>query len=284
MSVDASKLVIPGHGTVFTAPPNTIPPSNPLDVFTLQGQPSPWTNLGHTSKANTIAFTKEGGEKESIHTFLADAVRTTTAAITWGVTIPALQFDADNLNLAFNGKFNPSTGGYIVATAEPVEAALFLYFADTTGSLGFWIPNTVISLGDAPSIDTTQFLELQLAASIQSAANEIIPAVGDRAGVFEIFKSGLTPLHTGWSVSVDGVPTGGTFTLSINGDATDPLAYNADAEDIETELQSIVGAPAATVTGAGPFTVTFPDAVSLTGDGGSLTGGTDPDVTVTATA
>lgn len=193
MSVDATTLVIPGHGTVFHAPVNTAPPANPLEAFDLQTDgPSPWTNLGHTSKQNTIAFTKEGGEKESIDTFLADAVRTTSSSVTWGVTVAALQFDADTLDLAFNGEFDPATGGYTVATPAPLSAALFLYFQDTTGSVGFWIPNTEVSLGDAPSVDTAQFLELPLAISILSAASSAIPSVNGRAGVFQIFKTGLT--------------------------------------------------------------------------------------------
>lgn len=194
MSVDATTLVIPGHGTVFHAPVNTLPPAAPLGVagFNLQADgPAPWKNLGHTSKQNTIAFTKEGGEKESLDTFLADAVRVTTGSTTWGVNIAALQMDEMNLDLAFNGDFDPATGGYTVATPAPIQAALFLYFQDTTGSLGFWIPNTEISLGDAPSVDTAQFFELPLSVSILAASNSIIPAINGRAGAFQIFKTGL---------------------------------------------------------------------------------------------
>lgn len=192
MSVDATKLVIPGHGTVFHAPVNTAPPQNPLEAFNLQADgPAPWINLGHTSKQNTIAFTKEGGERETIDTFLADAVRESTSSTSWGVTIAALQFDQDNLDMAFNGDFDPATGGYTVATPAPIEAALFLYFQDTTGSVGFWLPNTTVALGDAPSVDTAQFLELPLSVSILSASNDVIPSVNGRAGAFQIFKSGL---------------------------------------------------------------------------------------------
>lgn len=195
MSVDATKLVIPGHGTVFHAPVNTPPPALPLAPgtgFNLQTDgPEPWLNLGHTSKQNTIAFTKEGGERESIDTFLADAVRESTSSTSWGVTVAALQFDQDNLDMAFNGDFDPATGGYTVASPAPIEAALFLYFQDTTGSVGFWLPNTTIALGEAPSVDTAQFLELPLAISILAAANGTIPAVNGRAGLFQIFKSGL---------------------------------------------------------------------------------------------
>lgn len=200
MSVDATKLVIPGHGTVFHAPANTLPPTNPLTAFSLtansvpnsETMPVTWNNLGHTSKQNTIAFTKEGGERESLDTFLSDAVRTTTSSTSWGLSVAALQFDADNLDLAFNGDFDSATGGYTVASPAPVSTALFLFFQDTTGAIGFWLPNTEISLGDAPSVDTAQFLELPLTGSILTAADDVIPAVNGRPGMFQIFKSGLS--------------------------------------------------------------------------------------------
>lgn len=195
MSANSSTLTIPAHGTVFHAPVNTLPPALPLGPagFNLQEDgPTPWKNLGHTSKQNTISFTKEGGEREPIDTFLADAVRYSTASTSWGVNISALQFDEDNLKMAFNGDFDPATGGYTVATPSPVASALFLYFQDSTGSLGFWIPNTEISLGDAPSVDTSNFFEMPLTASILSAASSTIPAVNGRAGLFQIFQSSLT--------------------------------------------------------------------------------------------
>ena len=199
MSVDATKLVIPGHGTVFHAPKNTLPPTAGLTAFSLTANevmnnetvPVAWKNLGHTSKQNTIAFTKEGGERETIDTFLADAVRTTQGSVSWGVNVAALQFDEDNLDLAFDGDFDPATGGYTVAGSGSIEAALFLFFQDNTGSIGFWLPNTEVSLGDAPSVDTANFLELPLTASILSAPESVIPAVKGRAGLFQIFKTGL---------------------------------------------------------------------------------------------
>jgi hypothetical protein len=194
VSADATKLVIPGHGTVFHAPVGTKPPTGPLgsDGFKIDADgPAPWKNLGHTSKQNTIAFTKEGGERETLDTFLADGVRVTSSSTTWGFTVGALQFDEDNLDLAFNGEFDPSTGGYTVASPAPVPTAIFLYFQDSSASLGFWLPNTEIALGDAPSVDTANFFELPLSGSILSAPTSVIPSVNGRSGLFQIFKTGL---------------------------------------------------------------------------------------------
>jgi hypothetical protein len=96
------------------------------------------------------------------------------------------------------------------------------------------------------------------------------------------------------TVTINGSPTGGTFTLSAGGNTTSGLAYNAAASAVQTALRAFGGIFATvTVTGSGggPYTVTFPDATSnvaaasapISGDGTALTGGTAPSVTVAAT-
>lgn len=75
--------------------------------------------------------------------------------------------------------------------------------------------------------------------------------------------------------------TGGTFTLAFGGEATSALAFDADASTIQTALRALgtIGATEATVTGTGPFTITFsgtlnrPDVELLVADSASLTGG-----------
>jgi hypothetical protein len=92
------------------------------------------------------------------------------------------------------------------------------------------------------------------------------------------------------TVTLTGNPTGGTFTLSGNGETTDPIAYNAAAATVQTEIRALGGDYSeVVVTGSagGPWTVTFPLAAGnpaqLTGDGGGLTGGTSPDVSIATT-
>jgi YD repeat-containing protein len=95
-------------------------------------------------------------------------------------------------------------------------------------------------------------------------------------------------------VQLTGAPTGGTFTLSFNGQTTVPIAYNAGAATVQTALQglSTVGSGNALVTGAagGPWQVRFAGTLAgtvqsaLTGSGSGLTGGTSPSVAVTVTS
>lgn len=77
--------------------------------------------------------------------------------------------------------------------------------------------------------------------------------------------------------------TGGTFTLTYNGQTTDALAYNATAATVQTKLRALstIGTGNVNVTGSagGPYTVTFVGALAnsnvseLVVDGDSLTGG-----------
>ncbi len=193
MGVNATAMIVPGNGTIFHAPKAVAFPTNPLAAFTLTGTPPEgWTNLGHTSRENTLGFSREGGEASSIGTWLADSTKTIYSSVAWAMSIPALQFDSDVLDMAFNGDFDPVTGGYIVpGQTAAIETQLYVLMQDNTGKLGFWIPNSEVTLGEPPTVNREQYLELPLTASINAADNDVIPAVEGRPGIMELFKTGL---------------------------------------------------------------------------------------------
>lgn len=193
MAVNANAMIVPGNGTLFHAPIGTALPTNPLEAFTLTGTPpTTWTNLGHTSRENTVAFGREGGDATSLGTWLMDATSTVYSPVSWSLSIPALQFDQDVLDFAFNGDFDENTGGYIIpGQTAAVKTQLFLLMQDNSGKLGFWLPNTEVTLAEPPGVDRENYLELPLTASINGAANDVIPAVDGRAGIMELFKTGL---------------------------------------------------------------------------------------------
>jgi hypothetical protein len=93
------------------------------------------------------------------------------------------------------------------------------------------------------------------------------------------------------TVTITGSPTGGTFTLTFDGQTTSAIAYNATAATVEAALEALstIGQGNVQVTGAagGPWTVEFvgqlqdTNVPAMTADGASLTGGTSPAVTVT---
>lgn len=77
-----------------------------------------------------------------------------------------------------------------------------------------------------------------------------------------------------------GGATGGTFTLTVDGQTTAGIAYNASATSVKSALEALSTVTTATVTGTGtvadPWVITLDDTGSdrtVTGDGSGLTGG-----------
>jgi hypothetical protein len=81
-------------------------------------------------------------------------------------------------------------------------------------------------------------------------------------------------------VTVNGTPSGGTFTITYGGNTTAPLAFGISAASLQTALRLLPGLGAATATGTapGPFTITLNVVGGASGplsvDQRLLTGGT----------
>ncbi len=98
--------------------------------------------------------------------------------------------------------------------------------------------------------------------------------------------SGTAEVQT---VTITGTPTGGTFTLTYDGETTGPIDFDAASADVQTALEALANIEPGdvTVTGAagGPYTATFTAAEGnvsqMVGNGDELTGGVAPAVTVT---
>jgi len=89
------------------------------------------------------------------------------------------------------------------------------------------------------------------------------------------------------TLTISGIPTGGTYTLTFDGETTTPLAFDAAAAAIQAALLALdnLDPGSVTVTGTGPYTITFTTGAGnvpqVLANGSGLTGGTDPDATVT---
>lgn len=97
------------------------------------------------------------------------------------------------------------------------------------------------------------------------------------------------------SVTITGTPTGGTFTLTLSGETTAGIAFNATAAAVESALEALPSLSAADVTVTGgpgpgtPYSVTFGGAYAganvaqMTASAAGLTGGTSPAVNIATT-
>lgn len=187
MTAIDTSLIVPGHGTVFWAPEDADLPADPLTAFQLaKDAPEGWVDLGHTSKENTIEFSKDGGDKTQLDTWYADAVRVVYGAMQWGMSVAALQMTKQTLDLAFQGEMDATNGRYIVpASSGATRGQLAILFQDVTDSMVFYLPNTQTLLGDAPSVNVEGFFEVQLSVSILSTQK--LTANG-KSGLMAIYK------------------------------------------------------------------------------------------------
>ncbi|AXA95462.1 hypothetical protein [Microbacterium sp. PM5] len=98
-----------------------------------------------------------------------------------------------------------------------------------------------------------------------------------------VIMSPASGAKTGWNVTLNGSPTGGSFALSVNGAWTAPIAYNANAAAVAAAINALAGVTGisgVTASGTSPIALTFPSAVQFAANGSGLTGGTSPSVTV----
>jgi hypothetical protein len=92
------------------------------------------------------------------------------------------------------------------------------------------------------------------------------------------------------TVTVTGSPTGGNYTLTFDSVTTANIAYNANAAAIQSALEALSNVEPGdiTVTGSGPFTLTFggqyddTNVPQITATA-ALTGGTSPGITTATT-
>ncbi len=273
MGINANALIVPGHGTLFVADDSTPLPATPLTAFSLTGNPpAGWDNVGHTSKSNLPAFTRDGGDATVLDTFLADGVDTIYAGVNWGLTVNPLQVESDILNLGYNGWVDAADGGYVIpSTLSGQRKALVLFATDGTGSLLFYMPSTKITAGDAPSLDAANFFEIPLTASILAAsASAIAPEPGTgRAGLIKILKSGMVPgipvissilpagVGTAGSISILGSGfTGATGAAAVKIGGTNATSYTVVSD---TRIDAVLPSGGA---GSAPVLVTTPAGAS----------------------
>lgn len=184
MGFNANATTIPGKGTVLVAAPDTASPD--YEVIDPTGTlPAGWTALGHTSRENNVSLSKSGGDATQRGSWWDDALRSTYDPITWSVNVNSIQIDRTTLDLAFGGGTHDGVAGtYAVGgTITPAKKALFILIVDGASRMGIYIPNTTITIGDAPQIAVDSFFEITLSAQMLNSET-----TGDR---FEFQHPGL---------------------------------------------------------------------------------------------
>lgn len=198
-------------------------------------------------------------------------------------------------NLNADAFVGTSTGGFRAKKTAGVPPKywsillLGLDFNDRTGNevLPWWFfPKTGSDKGGKVSLSQDSPMMPEQNLQMFQDGDNLYEFGIDGAGWAELAPSLGWAAPKTFTVTVTGSPTGGTFTLSVGGQTTSGVAFNATSTNVRSALEALssVGSGHVTVTGSagGPYTVVFDETVSgtLTGSGASLTGGTSPDVVI----
>ena len=164
----ATETIIPGQGWVFTGNIDaTAPDISAIDISddaTFGGMKL----IGHTSKENPPSLAKEGGEVTNFDSWDTPALRSVVSTTNWSLTVNALSITKETLEMAFpGGQWDTVTKSYkIPAKQATVSKSILVLMKDNeSGVAAFYFPRGAIAIGDAPSIATDGFFEIQLAIS-----------------------------------------------------------------------------------------------------------------------
>lgn len=212
-----------------------------------------------TNEVQTILFDPEpnGG------TFTLTFDGQTTAAITFVAGDPSAT--AANILAALNALSNIAPGDVTVAATSQYsyEVTFATTYAETNVPL--------------MTIDFTNLLGGDVIASVTT------------------IQDGVLPVDEVQTLSLPIIPTGGTFTLTYDGQTTGNIAYNANAATVQAALEALSNITAGDVVCSGgalpatPVVITFAQLLAgqnvplITGDGSLLTGGTSNITGITTT-
>jgi hypothetical protein len=168
MAFDADATFIAARGAVLVADVATAAIEDYETVDLNGAPPLNWTNLGHFSADNPIAFAKNGGEVTTKASWWTAQLRSTKAPTDWSVTLNALQIDKEIMELAFGGGVLDTVKGSFTVTDSNslTNKAVMIIMVDGPIRAAFYFSNASFSIGDAFSLAIDNFLEIQLTANI----------------------------------------------------------------------------------------------------------------------
>jgi hypothetical protein len=260
MPFNKNATIIPGKGTVLYANPDTAVPSNwatidPTSTAQLAASGG-WNALGHTSRENVVALSKDGGEATTLGSWWDAALDTQRGDTSWGVTINSLQVDATTMSMAFGGGVLDTVAGtYDVGDIVPANVALLIIVQGATTRMCIYIPNTNMQVGDAPELPTDAFFEIQLSAAIQNSPTTgkkfrfLHPALKASA-VAAPTISAVTPANATANNNITITGTNFTDVTSVTIGGTAALMFRA------TSATSIIATMPAGTAGSAPVIVT----------------------------
>lgn len=162
------------------------------------------------------------------------------------------------------------------------------------GFSGWFLADVVPAAGQI-TIDLVDGIGGTVIQDDQGVRNSFTFAAADLTTSFKHVDDLVAARNEVQRVTITGSPTGGTFTLTYDGQTTAGIAFDATAAAVQSALEALSNIAAGDVSCSGgplpgtPVDVTFTgqlgsrNVVEMTADGSGLTGGTSPTANVSTT-
>lgn len=190
MSLDDNAVILPGRGYVYTneevgAPfPFTTQAELAALDLTAPEVGDGWVNLGHTSRENAIALSRDAEGGETKGSFQKPNLRKTDPVVSWAFNVNALQISNDVLSLYFGGgDISDPDAFYAPFVSMVTERSLGIVLVDGPHRFGWGVPKVGIEADDAPEFDPENFMEFSLLMTVLEHS--------DAKGLMGLFKAGL---------------------------------------------------------------------------------------------
>lgn len=182
-----------------------------------------------------------------------------------------------------------SDGAQLTTLNVPVTLA-----AKTQYAINLWLLADVVPAAGVITVDLVDGIGGTVVQDDKGRQNSVHAICTSLTTSFKAFETLLASTNEVQTFTITGTPTGGTFTLTYNGQTTGNIAYNASAATVELALEALTNIGTDNVVcggGALPgaaVTITFQNALGsqdvpmLTANIAGLTGGT-PAYTVVET-
>ncbi|MFE6126726.1 hypothetical protein ACFQ6Q_00415 [Streptomyces sp. NPDC056437] len=201
---------------------------------------------------------------------------------------------ADTYDSTIPGSDKAESSSFTFYEAEDAATIEALFAKGTTGYV------VILRKGDVPASLSMDVFPIRVASQSPqySAENEAAKFMVTCSITSRPVQGAAVPAagtDEVQTVTITGTPTGGTYTLTFDGQTTSGIAYDATAGAVQSALEALSNIASGDVVCAGgphpgtPVTVTFGGAYDgenvpqMTASAASLTGGTSPAVAVTTT-
>lgn len=165
MALNDQAVLLPSTGYIYFAPVGTAAPTSNEPSGTSQ-----WENIGHTSREEGMAITREGGDRSVLGTWQAPSLRERQEPTSLALTFQLHQVTNSVLTYYFGGGDTSQQDVFGVPSNGPssVERAFYARLIDGTEEVGLYVPKVSLGAEDDVEVDVEGLLAFPVRATVLS--------------------------------------------------------------------------------------------------------------------